>query len=408
MGLLVDRVLPYLDPRFDRAQDVRASSWPETHRRWSLSFVWQLTMLTVSGVVLVLSIHGLKFQDDFNGDLYLAGVRILHGISPYDVSLLHRESAAFAAGGQFHPVTSPRWPAPVLLLAVPFALLPIKLAGILFMLLSLASVIAGLRLLGVRDSRCLLVALVAAPTVNGVLLGNISPLIFLGAALAWRVRHRHLTTIGITALVAVAKLYLWPMGIWLLVARGRRSLVVCAIAAVLAVLVGWMAIGFAGLAAYPSILIDIARIGEPRGCSLVAFLIYLGFGVGPARFIAFAAAFALLFVSWKLARRGYERQAFGLVMLAALTATPVVWGHYMVLLFVPIALLSPTISWLWFLPTLAAFAPDGASHSYGMWILPMLAGELVLATVLCEPLIPEPMLRYWRSIVTIARAAAPS
>ncbi len=370
--------------------------------------MWQMAMLTVAGVVMVLSIHGLKFQDDFNGDLYLAGMRILHGVSPYDLSLLHQESVAFATGAHFHPVISPRWPAPVLLLAVPFALLPIKVAGIVFMLVCLASVIGGLRLLGVRDSRCLLVALVATPTVNGVLLGNISPLIFLGIAVVWRVRRRYLSTIGLTAAVVVAKLFLWPLGIWLMVARGRRSLVFCAVATALAALVGWMVIGFAGLTAYPTMLIDIARIGEPRGCSLVAFLMYLGFGVGPARFIAFAGAFALLFLSWKLARRNYERQAFGLVLIAALTATPVVWDHYMILLFVPIALLSPTISWLWFLPTLAAFAPAAASHTYGIWILPMLAGELVLAVTLSEPLIPEPVLRYWRSIVASARAAAPS
>lgn len=384
------------------------ASLRELGGRRRLSAVWTVMMLTLSGVVLVLSIHGLKFQDDFNGDLYLAGLRILHGVSPYDIPLLHSEAAAFASGGQFHPVISPRWPAPVLLLAVPFALLPFKMAGVLFMLICLASMIGGLRLLGVQDSRCLLVVLVATPTVNGVLLGNISPLIFLGAAVAWRVRHSYLTTIAVTASVVVAKLYLWPLGVWLLVARGRRSLVFCAVVSALTVLLGWLVIGFADMTAYPGLLMDVARIGEPRGCSLVAFLIYLGFGVGPARFIAFAAAFMLLFLSWKLARRNYERQAFGLILIAALTATPVVWDHYMVLLFVPIALLSPTISWLWFLPTLAAFAPAAASHTYGAWILPMLAGELLLALALCEPLIPESALRYWRSIVATAKAAAPS
>jgi hypothetical protein len=376
--------------------------------RWSLSFLWQLTMLTLSGVVVVLSIHGLRFQADFNGDLYVAGQRILHGVSPYDISLLRHEAAVFAAGGSFHPVISPRWPAPVLLLGVPFALLPIKVAGVLFMLISIAAVVGALRLLGVRDSRCVLVALISTPTVNGVLLGNISPLILLGVALAWRLRSRYLTTTAISAAVVVAKLYLWPLGIWLLVARGRRSLIVCVLLALLTAFVGWMVIGFAGLAAYPNMLLDVARIGEPRGCSLVALLIYLGFGVGPARFIAFAAAFTILFLSWKLARRGHERHAFGLVLIAALTATPVVWDHYMVLLFVPIALLSPGISWLWFLPALAAFAPAAAVHSYGVWILPVLGGELVLTAALCKPLVPEPAARYWRSIVATAKAAAPS
>jgi hypothetical protein len=409
MGL-VDRVLPYLDPRFDPGTQLQKTDiWPEHTARWNVSFVWQVAMLTVSGVVMVLSLRGLKFLEfDFQGDLYLAGVRILHGVSPYDLTQLRHQVAVFYAGGTLHPVASPRWPAPVLLLGVPFALLPVQTASILFMVLTILAVILAFRLLGVRDPRCLLVALISAPTVTGVFLGNISPLIFLGAALVWHLRSRHVPSAAVTATVIVAKVFLWPMGIWLLITQGPRSLLRCALLAGVAALVGWMVIGFAGMLAYPSILLDVAKLGEPRGCSLVAFSMYLGFNVGQARFLSFAVAFALLFLAWKLTRRNYERQAFGLVLIAALTATPVVWDHYMILLFVPIALISPQISWLWFLPALAAFTPGAAPHTYGMAILPMLCAELALTAILCESLIPEPVLRYWRSIVATARAAAPS
>jgi hypothetical protein len=86
----------------------------------------------------------------------------------------------------------------------------------------------------------------------------------------------------------------------------------------------------------------------------------------------------------------------------------VVWSHYLVVLFVPIALISPGVSWLWFLPGLAAFTPTDAASSYGASVLPILAVEFGLALVLCEPLVPEVVARYWRSIVATARAAAPS
>jgi hypothetical protein len=110
-----------------------------------------------------------------------------------------------------------------------------------------------------------------------------------------------------------------------------------------------------------------------------------------------------------LARRPHgEAHGFGLVIVAALASTPVVWSHYLVVLFVPIALISPSLSWLWFLPGLAAFAPTDAHSSYGLSVLPILMAELGVTLVLCEPLIPEPVLRYWRSIVASARAAAPS
>lgn len=388
---------------------VKATDLADSDSRFSLSLVWQIVMLTLSGVVMILSITGMKFQVDFYGDLYVAGARILHGVSPYDLASLRHEAAVITAGGSLHPVVSPRWPAAILLLAVPFALLPMNLAGILFMLLSVAALVAALRLLGVRDARCVLVAAVSVPAVTGILLGNISPLILLGAALAWRLRSRYLTSAAVAASVIVAKLFLWPLGVWLLVAKGRRSMLMCGVLALLTALIGWMVIGFAGMTAYPEMLLDVAKIGEPRGCSLVAFLLYVGFGTGTARFLALATAFGLLFLSWKLSRRpGGAQHAFGLVVIAALTATPVVWSHYMVLLFIPIALLSPQLSWLWFLPTLAAFAPTGATHSYGMSILPILMAEVVLTAVLCQPLLPEPAARYWRSIVATAKAAAPS
>jgi hypothetical protein len=37
-------------------------------------------------------------------------------------------------------------------------------------------------------------------------------------------------------------------------------------------------------------------------------------------------------------------------VMAALTASPIVWDHYLVLLFVPIALMSPSYSKLWLVP----------------------------------------------------------
>jgi hypothetical protein len=36
-----------------------------------------------------------------------------------------------------------------------------------------------------------------------------------------------------------------------------------------------------------------------------------------------------------------------LSVMAALAGTPIVWDHYMVLLYVAIAMLTPTFSWLW-------------------------------------------------------------
>jgi hypothetical protein len=69
--------------------------------------------------------------------------------------------------------------------------------------------------------------------------------------------------------------------------------------------------------------------------------------------------------AWRLLKvpDGASR-AFGLIVVAALIATPVSWTHYLILAFIPIALLSPGLSWLWFLPMLAGLAPARMPHPF--------------------------------------------
>ena len=45
-----------------------------------------------------------------------------------------------------------------------------------------------------------------------------------------------------------------------------------------------------------------------------------------------------------------DRRSFTLALAAALTLTPVVWNHYLLLLFVPVAIARPRLSGLWALP----------------------------------------------------------
>jgi hypothetical protein len=52
-----------------------------------------------------------------------------------------------------------------------------------------------------------------------------------------------------------------------------------------------------------------------------------------------------------------------------------VWVHYEVLLFVPIALISPSLSALWFVPLLSAFIPVPHFHNHlQMLMWPCLEG----------------------------------
>jgi hypothetical protein len=65
---------------------------------------------------------------------------------------------------------------------------------------------------------------------------------------------------------------------------------------------------------------------------------------------------ALLLLAWRAASTAGEdaaerdRRSLILCLAAALVATPILWLHYLGLLFVPIALARPRLTALWFVP----------------------------------------------------------
>lgn len=367
-----------------------------------------MTTLSVKLLVSALT-GGATFQLDFNGDLYLAGMRILHGVTPYEPGLLNHQAAIVQAGGTLVAQTYPRYPAPLLLASVPLSLLPVRLADVVFLVVSVAAILGGFRLLGVRDRRAVAVALLACPAFSGALLGNVSPLLFLGTAAVWRWRDRVVPPGAAVAAVVAGKVFLWPLAVWMIATRRSRAFAVGCVMTAGVILAAWALIDFEDFTAYPRMLLDIAEIGGGRGCSFAALLSSMGVQTAYAQLAAFTVAVALLLLACRLAREpSGERNAFGLTVIAALTACPVVWSHYLILLYVPIALLSPGVSALWFMPMLTVFCPAVSVHGYGMAAVPTLVGELVLVGLLCRPLTVGVLARYRRISVAIATAAAPS
>jgi hypothetical protein len=292
---------------------------------------------------------------DFKGGMYDAGVAILHGREPYRAAFLHAQAAVMRAGGiavgemggTVGPgaFSVPLYPAPANLAAVPLSVLPLWLASALFTALSLGAFILALRLLDVRDWRCLAWALVSWPALNGFGLGTVNPLLLLGLAAAWRWRERVWRPATAIALVVVVKLFPWPLVGWLAATRRWRTLAVCTVLGTLVMFGAWALLGFQSMIDYPRMLVDATYIQEGRSSSLAAVLLVLGASPWTAHLAVMLAAGALLVLAWRVARLpGGERGAFGLAVIAALTASPIVWDHYMILLLVPIALLSPRLS----------------------------------------------------------------
>jgi len=83
---------------------------------------------------------------------------------------------------------------------------------------------AGCWLLGLRTLRAALV-LLASCTLTGLQVGSLNPLLFVGLALCRRLRARPRAAAGVAALLVVAKLFLFPVLVGLLLARRRTGLV---------------------------------------------------------------------------------------------------------------------------------------------------------------------------------------
>jgi hypothetical protein len=114
----------------------------------------------------------------------------------------------------------------------------------------------------------------------------------------------------------------------------------------------------------------------------------LGVG-GHAETALTVALFAGAAVVVVLAARGPDgdRRAFAAAVLASLVATPLLWLHYLLLLYVPIALYRPRLSLLWVAPLLLWVTPT--AHSNGVAWRIALALAIVAAVAVRTALVRE-------------------
>lgn len=356
-------------PRMRIAGDRLGARMRAMGEPWELAvFLWLPFLL--SAVVVTAGVHFRSSLGDWEIFRH-ASLLAIRGHSPF----ADANAAVLAHNDQFvyPPITA--------LLIAPFAALPDLAGRALVLLLTLACVPLALRLLRVRDWRCYGLALLTAPVVNTVSLGALSSVLLLGVAGAWRYRDRRHIAAGITAATAVAKLFVWPLFVWLLATRRLRAAFEAAALAVALLVGGWAAIGFADFRGYPHLLRVLSQVEQTQSFS-VAGLLRLHGGAATA---LTAGLIVFVVAGVFLARRGPDgdRRSFAVAIAGALLATPVLWLHYLVLLFVPIALTRPRLSALWFAPL--AFWVTPLAHSDGsVWrtcFALSVTGLIVLRTV---------------------------
>ena len=354
-----------------------AASMRALGQPWELAvFLWVPLILfaVVTGAELHLA-NSLKDWEIFR----VAAHSVVHGRSPFPPAT----TAALAHGDKYvyPPITA--------VLLAPLAFLPVEAGKALFLLLALACVLLALYLLGVRDWRCYGLALLTAPVLDTVSLGAISSMLLLGVAVVWRYRDRPFVAGAVTAVTAVAKLFVWPLFVWLVATRRFRTALVAAAVAVALLVGGWAMIDFAGLGSYPDLMRALSQVDAVQSYSLAGLLRVEG---GAATALSGLLAIVVIGAVF-LAARGPEgdRRALAVAVVGALLATPVLWLHYLVLLFVPIALARPRLSAIWFAPL--AFWITPLAHSGGsIWRICLVLA--VSAYVV------------WRTVVPAATAVA--
>jgi hypothetical protein len=294
---------------------------------------------------------------------------VLYGISPYPpadpVAIAHATHLVY--------------PPLIAYLFVPFALLPYAVSAPLYLSFCFAAVVLALRLLGVRDWRCFGVTLLWFPVVAALPVGAIGPLLMLLVALIWHHRERPLVLALLVAGTITLKLFLWPLGVWLVATRRWRAAALAIPLTAAAFLVPFLPLGIGVARSYISVLHVLDQVFGPISFSSHALLTAIGASSSLAGVGVGVIAVGLTVWIWRLGGRvDGERLALSGAVIAALLLSPIVWVHYYGLLVVPIALARPRLTGLWFVPLL--FWSTHALESNGdLWRL--FLATAILATV---------------------------
>lgn len=319
---------------------------------------------------------------------YAAGHDYLHGTSPYPPSTL----AALTSNRNFV------YPLPVAAVFSPLAALPFALAAAIYVALNVGAIVAGLRVLRVNDWRCYAVAFLSLPAQYALKLGTITPLLFLLLALAWRYRDRPLVAAPTLAALVLAKVFLWPVGVWYLVTRRFGALLGAILLAVVATALSVIPTGLHTLTGYPHLLHILSDFESTFSWSLVALGRSLGLSPFTSTLLEIVLGVCTLAAVAFFARSGLELESFAAALGASLLLSPIVWGHYLLLCLVPLALRRPRFSPVW-LATAWIFPNSGLFNGWRpYWIV--LACICVALQLGLDERLPRPSDRLSWSLAT--------
>lgn len=289
-------------------------------------------------VVLWISRDVVAF--DFHNYYWPAGDRVLHGLSPY----VH---------GPWYPSEVPVgfvYPAPTAALFAGVSAIPRGAGDVIFTVVALAAPLQALRLLGVRDWRVYGTVMLWPAVGFGAQTANLSMLFTLAVAAIWHYRDRPRAVGLLFGLVVAMKLFLFPLGLFLLATRRFAALGYAIATTVCVTTAAWLIVGTDELDRYSAIVEKFTSLREDYGYSVVGFVEDVGGGRSAGYAVAITLAGSVALACAIAGLKGRHSASFILALSVALLATPIVWLHYFVFLLVPIGLRCPSLHPLWALP----------------------------------------------------------
>ena len=348
---------PDTDPRgLRRFADVSVSPQPpidlqaapvRSDVRGALRRVGTVVGLGVLPIVAIVTMFVVGWRDgplsgDFHHELYPEAKLLLRGENPFP-------SHDTAIGG-----ANFLWPPAAAYLVAPVTVLPPGVADILMVAIGLTCFALSLWLVGVRDWRVYGVVALWPEFAGEMRVSHLTPVIAVLLAAAWRWRDsRGLPGLLVGAAVAV-KFFVWPVGVWLAATRRIRDAALAAIVAGASLL---LILPFTSLRDYAHALSRLGKVFDQDSYNVYGLLIQAGASDTAARAATVVVAVALLAGVWRY-------QSFALAVAAALVLSPISWLDYYALAALPLALVRPRLSLVWFLP-LATWGPEGAGIGIG-------------------------------------------
>jgi hypothetical protein len=273
------------------------------------------------------------------------------------------------------------WPIAAILPAVPLTVVPRGVAIWIATGLALATLMATLLVLGVRDWRIAGLVLLWPPAIDAYQTANVSAMLALLTALAWRYRDRRIVA-GVTLGATVAlKFFLWPVVAWYAV---TRRIAAAAIAVVVSGASLLLVTPFVSVGDYLRLVDNLSDTFDEKSYTPFALLAGLGLPDGAARAITIALGVALFALAWR-------RKSLALAIATAFVLSPIVWRHYFVVLAVPMAISFPRLHPAWAIPLGFWLVPG--TYNGGTWQVAValaIAGATLAAAEFGRPVRERP------------------